>query len=47
MTGVKSEGELGDGARTEAEEALAALQQEVLTNRAVVLALQTVKQVRV
>ena len=47
MTGVKSEGEQGDGARTEAEEALAALQQEVLTNRAVVLALQTVKQVRV
>ena len=45
MTGVKSEGE--QGARTEAEEALAALQQEVLTNRAVVLALQTVKQVRV
>ena len=51
MTGVKSEGEQGDGgeasARTEAEEALAALQQEVLTNRAVVLALRTVKQVRV
>ena len=51
MTAVKSEGEQGDdgeaSARTEAEGALAALQQEVLNNRAVVLALRTVKQVRV
>ena len=51
LTGVKSEDEQGGGgearANAEAAESLAALQREVLTNRAVVLALQPVKQVRV
>ena len=47
---MKREGDQGnDGeanARVEAEGALAALQQDVLNNRAVVLALTTVKRVR-
>ena len=52
MTGVKSEDEQGGGgelrARSEAAaESLAALQREVLANKAVVLALQPIKQVRV
>ena len=52
MTGVKSGDEEGGGgelrARGEAAaECLAALQREVLANKAVVLALQPIKQVRV